>query len=232
LTIGYNEHFSNLVAVNQSLNNAVHESFQQRKRIYVDVPEIVGITGACENVDTLFKLGNRLDIPLFFTQTGQLALEQLLQSTHAVYTIIHSGRDEKEENKRHVRQFRLIEEEFDCTMVGMNRDNYNEDQMYEALLQSIQITVQDVLKKVLDKNEDILKKIYKVNTKRLQRASTTHFLRITYEDAVTLLNKNGYPKVTFGDDMLSEHEAKVVYENMDKRRKACSFCRSYDTTYF
>ena len=42
------------------------ENYKNSGLTYVDVPEIVGITGACENVDTLFKVGNRLDIPLFF----------------------------------------------------------------------------------------------------------------------------------------------------------------------
>jgi hypothetical protein len=39
---------------------------------YFDTQEIVGIMGACENVDTLFKVGNRLSLPLFMTQMGKL----------------------------------------------------------------------------------------------------------------------------------------------------------------
>ena len=76
----FNQHFANLVRINASLNRGARVSYEQTGLTYVDVPEIVGITGACENVDTLFKVGNRWDIPLFFTQTGQLSLEQALQS--------------------------------------------------------------------------------------------------------------------------------------------------------
>lgn len=129
IPLNFNEHFSNLVKINQSLNFGAKENYQKRRMVYVDVPEIVGITGACENVDTLFKLGNRLDLPLFFTQTGQLALEQSLQSFSGVWTVIHSGRDEEEEDDRHLRQFRLTEEEFDSTTVGMTRETYDEDKM-------------------------------------------------------------------------------------------------------
>src|SRR5260221_7658283 len=89
LSLDFNEHFSNLVKINQSLNQGAAESYNKRGNIYVDVPEIVGITGACENVDTLLKVGNRLDLPLFFSQTGQLALEQALQSFSSVWTVIH-----------------------------------------------------------------------------------------------------------------------------------------------
>jgi aspartyl/asparaginyl-tRNA synthetase len=69
---------------------------------YVDVPEIVGITGAFENVDTPFKVGNRLNLPLFITQKGQLSLEQSLQSFYGVWTVIHSGCDEEEEDGKHL----------------------------------------------------------------------------------------------------------------------------------
>src|SRR5271166_1019202 len=131
ITLDYNTHFSNLVKVNQSLTEGAAANYKKRKMTYAEVPEIVGITGACENVDTLFKVGNRLDLPLFFTQTGQLALEQALQSFPGCWTVIHSGRDEEEEDERHLRQFRLTEEEFDCTMVNMTRGKYDEDKMYE-----------------------------------------------------------------------------------------------------
>src|SRR5579862_4323301 len=90
LTIDYKEHFANLVSINQSLTQGAAKNYESRGMTYCEVPEIVGITGACENVDTLFKVGNRLDIPLFFTQTGQLALEQALQSFPGCWTVIHS----------------------------------------------------------------------------------------------------------------------------------------------
>lgn len=210
LSLSFKDHFANLVSINQSLNFGARENYQKRDMVYVDVPEIVGITGACENVDTLFKLGNRLGLPLFFTQTGQLSLEQALQSFSGVWTVIHSGRDEEEEDDRHLRQFRLTEEEFDSTTIGMSRKNYDEDKMYEALLKHIQGTIQSMIKKILQDNEKLLKNVYKRDVKKLHQATKSNFLRITYEDAVLLLNKNGYPSVKFGDDLKAHHEEKLV----------------------
>lgn len=218
MSIEYNDHFANLVKIAQSLNKGAYDSYRQRGYVYVDVPQIVGITGACENVDTLFKVHNRSDIPLFFTQTGQLALEQTLQSSHKVCTVIHSGRDEEEEDERHLRQFRLTEEEFDCTTLGMTRENYDEDKMYEALLKNIQLTVQSMLKEILKDNSKILQTVYKRDIAKLQNASSNDFLRITYEDAVTLLQKNGFPTVNFGDDLKANHEAKIVELLNDTRK--------------
>ncbi len=210
VSLEFNEHFSNLVKINESLNTGATENYQKMGLTYVDVPEIVGITGACENVDTLFKINNRLDIPLFFTQTGQLSLEQALQSLAGAFTVIHSGRDEEEEDARHLRQFRLTEEEFGCTLTGMTRNNYDEEKMFEALLLHIQKTIQSMIKKILENSGADLKKIYKRDVARLWESTKSNFLRIAYEDAVSLLNKNGYPKVTFGDDLKAEHEAKIV----------------------
>lgn len=206
----FNDHFAALVKINQAMQQGAAENYRKRGLTYVDVPEIVGITGACENVDTLFKIGNRQDLPLFFSQTGQLSLEQALQSFPAVWTIIHSGRDEEEEDSRHLRQFRLTEEEFDSTTVGMTRDTYDEDAMYEALLRNIQGTAQAMLRNVLEQCEATLEHVYERDVEHLREAATKDFLRISYEKAVRLLQENGYPEVRFGDDLKAEHEARIV----------------------
>lgn len=210
VTLTYKDHFAHLAKVYESLNAGVMAQYKKIGLTYVDVPEIVGITGACENIDTLFKVGNRLGLPLFFTQTGQLALEQSLQSFNGCCTVIHSGRDEEEEDERHLRQFRLTEEEADCSYAGMTRDTYDEDKMYEMLLEHIQMAIQSMLKQVLKDNSGVLKKVYKRDIAKLEYAATHKFLRIAYEDAVKLLNKNGYPNVHFGDDLKADHEAKIV----------------------
>jgi len=209
ISLDFNQHFANLVKVNQSLNQGAYQYYKSIGLTYVDVPEIVGITGACENVDTLFKVGNRRGVPLFFSQTGQLSLEQSLQSFPGVFTVIHSGRDEETEDERHLRQFRLTEEEFDCSYLKMNRQNYNEDKMFDALLTHIQNAIQSMLNSVLKNNEKILKK-YGRNIKLLKQTATSDFLKIDYSKAVKLLNKNGYPELKFGDDLKAHHEAKVV----------------------
>ncbi len=199
-----------MVRINESLNFGAWENYHKNGLTYVDVQEIVGITGACENIDTLFKVQNRLSLPLFITQTGQLSLEQSLQSFHGVFTVIHSARDEEEEDNRHLRQFRLTEEEFDSATLDMRRENYDEEQMYEKLLTHIQSTVQAMIKKVVADNGDILTKDYHRNLEKLMMTSETNFLQINYDEAVKLLNKKGYPSLKFGDDLKAEHEAKIV----------------------
>lgn len=210
VSLNYDDHFSYLAKVNESLNFGAWANYHKMGLTYVDVPEMVGITGACENVDTLFKINNRFDLPLFFTQTGQLSLEQALQSFPGVFTVIHSGRDEEKEDERHLRQFRLTEEEFDSSFAGMDRKNYDEEKMFLMLLSHIQKTVQAMIKNVLLKNSEDLKKIYKRDINKLKEATEKDFLRIDYAEAIELLNKNGYPRLIFGEDLKANHEAKIV----------------------
>ena len=185
------QNFQHLISIASSLFYGLIEHYRKLGLQYVDVPEIVGITGACENVDTLFKVGNRLNLPLFFTQTGQLALEQALQSTHGVYTVIHSGRDEEIEDARHLRQFRLTEEEFDCTLAGMSRETYDEERMYEALLEHIEKATKAMIRSVVSEHHGMIAKVYGRDMGVLKEIIERPYLRIRYEDAVGILEKNG-----------------------------------------
>ena len=212
------EHLAYLVGIASSMFYGTIAHYKKAGLQYADVPEIVGITGACENVDTLFKVGNRLDLPLFFTQTGQLSLEQALQSNHGVYTIIHSGRDEGQEDERHLRQFRLTEEEFDCTFGQMTRDSYDEEKMYELLLKHIEVATKAMISSVLEENKKILTGFYKRDAGALHEIVTRPYLRITYEDAIGLLRQSGHPQLEFGDDLGAQEEQKVV-ELMNTKTK-------------
>lgn len=204
------DHLAYLVGIASSMFYGTIGHYKKAGLQYADVPEIVGITGACENVDTLFKVGNNLDLPLFFTQTGQLALEQALQSNHGVYTIIHSGRDEETEDERHLRQFRLTEEEFDCTFGRMTRETYDEEKMYELLLKHIESATKAMAISVMEENKKVLASFYKRDVGALTDIVARPYLRITYEDAIGILRTAGYPELEFGDDLGADHEQKVV----------------------
>lgn len=212
------QRFQSLISIASALFYGLIEHYRKLGLQYVDVPAIVGITGACENVDTLFKVGNRLNLPLFFTQTGQLALEQALQNVHGVYTVIHSGRDEEIEDERHLRQFRLTEEEFDCTLAGMTRETYNEERMYEALLAHIEKATKAMIRSVIADHHSLIAKAYGRDTAALKDVLERPYLKILYEDAVGLLGKNGYPDISFGDDLGTAQEAKLV-ELVNKQAK-------------
>lgn len=182
------ESYRNLVGINSSIFYGTIDHFKKIGLQYAEVPAIVGITGACENVDTLFKIGNRLNLPLFFTQTGQLALEQVLQNSHGAYAIIHSGRDEEVEDERHLRQFRLTEEEFDCTFAGMTRETYDEEKMFIALLTHIEKATKAMISAVITNHQKVLTSKYRRDPGVLREIAARPYLRIDYyEDFVGTL---------------------------------------------
>jgi asparaginyl-tRNA synthetase len=205
-----NNHLKNLINLNRTFADAAGRHYVAGGLTFVDVPQIVGITGACENVDTLFRVGSRLKIPLFFSQTGQLSLEQALQHFPGVYTVIHSGRDEEDEDNRHLRQFRLTEEEFDWSLATKNREEvYDEEKMYEALLAHIEAATKAIAKAIVLEHPDILKQ-YGRDSAALIESLVLPYLRISYDDAVELLQKNGFKELAWGDDLKAEHEAMIV----------------------
>lgn len=196
-----------LIKLTDCLQQGAHEYYRGAGLQYVDVPTMVGITGACENVDTLFRVDNRLGVPLFFTQTGQLTLEQALQYYSGVYTMIYSGRDEETEDERHIRQFRLTEEEFDWTLVGKNQ-RYDEEKMYEALLQHIEKAVKHIAHRMIEDHGTILQD-WGRDVQLLKASLEEPFLRVSYEEAVRLLQHTGR-NIQWGDDLKAKDEAIVV----------------------
>lgn len=212
------QHFHNVVRLAEAMFYGAIEHFRKLGLTYVDVPAIVGVTGACENIDTLFKVGNRLNLPLFFTQTGQLALEQILQNAHGVYTVIHSGRDEEKEDDRHLRQFRLTEEEFDCEVAGMTREAYDEEKMYETLLLHLEKATKTMISSALTAGKETLRDVYRRDTGALKEILLRPYLRISYDEALNLLRREGFSELEFGDDFEAEHEARIV-ESVNKRAK-------------
>jgi asparaginyl-tRNA synthetase len=207
-----NNNLKNLIELNQTFAKAAKEHYARIGLMFADVPQIVGITGACENVDTLFRVRSRRDIPLFFSQTGQLSLEEILRYFPGAYTVIHSGRDEEEEDERHLRQFRLTEEEFDWSLANANGGAdkpYDEEKMYEALLEHIEMATKAIARAMVENHGEILAE-YGRDAKALAASLALPYLRISYDDAVALLQKNGFPRLAWGDDLKAEHEALIV----------------------
>lgn len=203
-----NQNLKHLIPLMSTAIGAAHEHYRRAGLVHVPAPQIVGITGACENVDTLFRIGNRLRVPLFFCQTGQLNLEQALQYNPGVYTIMVSGRDEEEEDDRHLRQFNLIEEEFDWTLVS--RETYDEETMYEALLKRIEAAVKNIVWTVADQQTELLESVFRRDAAWIMESMKRPFHRLSYEDALAMLRVNGFPKLVWGVDLKNEHEARIV----------------------
>lgn len=155
-----------------------------------NMPEIVGVTGACENVDTLFKL-DFFGKPAFLAQSDQLYLELLTPQLGRVYAEIQSFRMEPDADDRHLCQFSLFEIEH---LGGL-----------DELIGHISGIVQAAAREVTARCEDDLA-MFGRSGADLRNLT---FGRISYADAVELLG-NEFPDLKWGDDLVAEHEEAIV----------------------
>lgn len=159
-----------------------------------NMPEIVGVTGACENVDTLFKV-DFFGKQAYLAQSDQLYLELLTPKLGRVYSEIQSFRMEPEADDRHLCQFSLFEIEH---LGGL-----------DLLMGHIRGVVYTAVESVLF---DVQKfKIHNLlSDDRVEYLKNFTIDEITYSNAITYLQQEGFSGLQWGDDLKAEHEAKIV----------------------
>lgn len=185
-----------LMALTNAMIWSAHQFMHQND--FVDVtaqmPILVGVSGACENVDTLYKVTPSPSNAghSYLAQSGQLYLEVHTNSfpSGRVYCMIPSHRAELDVDNRHLNAFPLWELE-------MNGD-------LNTLLGYIESTVKTMIKAALtDPNGQVL--IADEHQVALANALSTPWPQLRYEEAVAVLQKNGFA-VEFGDDLKAPHE--------------------------
>ena len=151
-----------------------------------NMPHLVGITGACENIDTLFKT-DFFGKQAYLTQTGQLYLELMTPHLKRVYCEIQSFRAEPAVDDRHLCQFSLFEIE--------HQGNLNE------LIGHISAIVRSMTTRVVEECSDVLE----LFGRDIDDLRDLQFGCMTYERAVNYL-KPEFPDLQFGDDLKAHHE--------------------------
>ncbi|MBO2532995.1 MAG: asparagine--tRNA ligase [Thermoactinomycetaceae bacterium] len=153
---------------------------------------------ACEGTTTLFST-RYFDEEAFLTQSGQLYMEAAAMALGRVYSFGPTFRAEKSKTRRHLIEFWMIEPEMAFTE-------------HEESLRIQEELVSHVVQHVLRACRDELKTIGR-DTAPLERVKPP-FPRITYDEAVELLNREGMP-FEWGEDFGAPHETKIA-ESFDK----------------
>ncbi|PIA51284.1 hypothetical protein AQUCO_01100252v1 [Aquilegia coerulea] len=137
----------------------------------------------------------------FLTVSGQLQVETYACALSSVYTFGPTFRAEHSHTSRHLAEFWMIEPEIAFADL---EDDMNCAEAYVKFLS------QWLLDHCLDDMELMVKNYDKTAIERLKLVSSTPFERITYTDAVKLLEnvteKKFENKVEWGIDLASEHE--------------------------
>ena len=145
---------------------------------------------ACEGTSTLFEVNYIDEQKAYLTQSGQLYAEALAMALGKVYTFGPTFRAEKSKTRRHLTEFWMLEPEAAYAELPDMMD------LGEGLVSAM---VQGVVK---NKSREL--ETLKRDIKKLENIKPP-FPRITYEEAVGVLQKHGNP-AKFGDDFGGDEE--------------------------
>jgi asparaginyl-tRNA synthetase len=209
--------FSSVFRVRSRLAFAVHQFFQERGFVYVHTPVITG--SDCEGAGELFRVttidcknpprtqGGEIDFArdffarqTYLTVSGQLEAEAFALALSKVYTFGPTFRAENSNTSRHASEFWMIEPEMAFCDLSGNMDLAEEIVKYLIL---------DVRKHCPEEMELFARFVDKELFARLDFVVERPFQRITYGNAVDLLQKSGekfeFP-IDYGLNLQSEHE--------------------------
>ncbi len=154
---------------------------------------------ACEGTSTLFEVNYIDDQKAYLTQSGQLYIEATAMALGKVYTFGPTFRAEKSKTRRHLTEFWMLEPEAAYAELA---DMMN---LAEGLVSAV---VQSV---VANKPREL--ETLKRDIKKLENVKAP-FPRITYEDAVAVLNNNNNP-AKFGEDFGGDEET-IISKEFDR----------------
>ena len=209
---------------------AIHRFFQDRGFVYVNTPIIT--TSDCEGAGEMFRVTtfDPAHAPLtesgevdwsqdFFgkaaslTVSGQLNAENFAMAFGDVYTFGPTFRAENSNTTRHAAEFWMIEPEIAFADLA---DDMN---LAEAMLKHV---INDVMERCPDELNMLNKFVDKGLIARLTHVATSDFARVTYTEAIEILERAvaaghafEYP-VSWGIDLQTEHERFLTEEHFKR----------------
>jgi len=154
---------------------------------------------ACEGTSTLFEVNYIDEQKAYLTQSGQLYIEATAMALGKVYTFGPTFRAEKSKTRRHLTEFWMLEPE--AAYVELDEIMELGEGLVSAMVQSV---LQNKTREL-----DTLKR----DTSKLQNVKPP-FPRISYEEAIGVLNKHGN-STKFGDDIGGDEET-IVSSSFDR----------------
>lgn len=212
--------FNAVFRIRSIASMAIHTYFQKNGYLYVNTPIIT--SADCEGSEQMFKTttldfdklpikDGKVDFSkdlfgkqVFITGSGQLHGETFALAFKKIYTFGPTFRSERSNTKTHANEFWMIEPEVAfCDLSGIMSI---EEEMLKFVIKYVFENCPDELKFLDDNVENGL-------VEKLQKVVNSNFSKITYTEAIKLLQKSGNkwefePK--FGGDIAKEHEKYIT----------------------
>lgn len=198
-----------IMLVRNEMIRATYEFFNQKGFLNIDSPILTAVAG--ENTTDLFHI-DYFEDDAYLAQTGQLHAEAAAMAFGKVFTFGPTFRAEKSKTRRHLTEFWMIEPEMAFT---------EQDESLEIQEQYVAYLVQSVLD-----NCDYALTVLERDRETLEKYTKLPYPRISYDDAVKMLQENdfdvewgvdfGSPEETF---IASQYEQPIFIVNYPKEIK-------------
>jgi asparaginyl-tRNA synthetase len=186
-----------ILRIRAEVERAARNYMDSQDYTLTDAP--VFTPAACEGTSTLFEVNYIDDQKAYLTQSGQLYVEATAAALGKVYTFGPTFRAEKSKTRRHLTEFWMLEPEASYAHL--------EDMMQlgEGLVSAV---VQSVVKNRARELATIQRDVAKLEK------ILPPFPRVTYDDAIKVLQKAGNP-AKWGDDFGGDEET-IISKEFDK----------------
>lgn len=181
-----------VMKVRDEIIRATYEFFNMNGFTKVDPPILTG--SSPEGTSELFST-KYFDQDAFLSQSGQLYMEAAAMALGKVFSFGPTFRAEKSSTRRHLIEFWMIEPEM--AFVEHAESLEVQEQYVTHLVQSVLQNCQLELERL---GRD-LSKLEKIQAP---------FPRISYDDAIEFLHKEGFDDIKWGDDFGAPHETAIA----------------------
>src|SRR5574344_1311337 len=182
-----------ILTIRNEIIRATYQFMGENDFVKFDPPILTG--SAPEGTTELFHT-KYFDDDAFLSQSGQLYMEAAAMAFGKVFSFGPTFRAEKSKTRRHLIEFWMMEPEM--AFVEHEQSLEVQEKYVAYLVQSVIDNCQLALK-TLDRDVE-----------QLRKYTITPYPRISYTDAIELLNKNGFDDITWGDDFGSPHETFIA----------------------
>jgi asparaginyl-tRNA synthetase len=187
-----------ILRVRHTVEKAIRDFFDGRGFTLVDAP--IFTPSACEGTSTLFEVPYFDLGKAYLTQSGQLYMEAAAMALGKVYCFGPTFRAEKSKTRRHLTEFWMVEPE--VAFMDLDGDM--------ALMEEF---VSYVVGTAVEKHGKEIATVLERDVSKLANVKPP-FPRITYTEAVEVLQKAGHP-MKWGDDIGGDEET-VIAKQYDR----------------
>jgi len=187
-----------ILRVRHTVEKAIRDFFDSRGFTLVDAP--IFTPAACEGTSTLFEVPYFDLGKAYLTQSGQLYMEAAAMALGKVYCFGPTFRAEKSKTRRHLTEFWMVEPE--VAYMDLDGDMELMEQFVSHVVQTALAKHRKEIQSVLERDVSALEKV------------VPPFPRITYTEAVDVIQKAGHP-MKWGDDIGGDEET-IVAKQFDR----------------